>query len=234
MARLAHEDGTKVLLATPHRKDVGENSSMEAVRLLVAQLNQAMAEQSLDVRLVLGMENFLTPDLPEAIRQGRALPINDSKYLLVELDFLQYPPYTDEVLFQLQLQGLVPIIVHPERQGQIQANPRLMLRLVERGVLSQVTAGSLLGAFGKRAQQVANSLIRHRLAHVMASDCHRASGSRAPGLSAGVAEVTRLHGAEVARTLVVDTPQALVEGRPVPLPEPSEPRRRWWPFRSWT
>ena len=231
MARVAHRDGTRVMLATPHRRDVGERTSLEAVRGLVAELNQQMERHGLELRVALGMENHLDPDLLADVQAGKALCMNGSRYILVELDFFQYPHYTDEVIFQLQIQGLTPVIAHPERQAQLQANPELLVRLAERGVLAQLTAGSLLGSFGRGVQRVARRMVRRRLVQVLASDCHRPNRHRSPVLSAGAAEVARLCGEEVARAMVVDTPRALVEDLPIPPPEPlAAPPRRWWAF----
>ena len=40
-----------------------------------------------------------------------------------------------DVLYELQLKGIVPIIAHPERYSYIQKNPNKLLELIENGVL---------------------------------------------------------------------------------------------------
>ena len=95
----------------------------------------------------------------------------------------------------------------------IQRNPGLLANLVDKGALSQVTAGSLTGAYGKTVQEVAEDLLRRDLIHVLASDGHAARGDRAPLLSEGVEAAARLVGMPAARRMVEDIPLAILEDR---------------------
>ena len=45
---------------------------------------------------------------------------------------------------------------------------------------AQITAGSLAGLHGDRLREVATQLLCHDLAHIIASDAHTPTGSRAP------------------------------------------------------
>ena len=232
MAKIADCDGTLLTLATPHRKDVTEAHAFGTIRTLVAELNQELEQCKLKVRLVLGMENHIDLDLPEATQAGRALTMNNSRYILVELPFFQFPNYIHEVLFQLRLQGLTPVIAHPERQSQIQDDSDILSKLIENGALAQITAGSIIGSFGKAARHSAQQLMERRLVHIIASDCHRARGDRTPILSVGQTAAAKIVGATAARKLTVDNPRALLNDLDfepaVPLPKP---KRGWWIFR---
>src|SRR5699024_1910312 len=79
---------------------------------------------------------------------------------------------TDELFFDMKLNGLIPVIVHPERNQEIIDHPMRLYKLIRKGALSQITAGSLLCRFGKRAQNSAHGLIQHNLTHLIASDAH--------------------------------------------------------------
>lgn len=232
MAKIADRDGTILTLATPHRKDVTEANAFDTIRSLIEDLNQELEQNQLKVRLVLGMENHIDPDLPAAIQAGHALTMNNSRYILVELPFFQFPNYVHEVLFQLRIQGLTPVIAHPERQSQIQDDSDILSHLVENGALAQITAGSIIGSFGKGARRSAQQLMERRLVHIIASDCHRARGDRTPILSAGQAAAAKIIGAAEARMLTVDNPRDLLNNLDfeptTPLPKP---KRGWWIFR---
>jgi protein-tyrosine phosphatase len=230
MAKAAAEGGTAVMLATPHRKDVTENSSVEHLRDLLADVSRRMGEDGTDLTLVLGMENHLDMDLPAEVSSGRALPMNGSRYILVEMPFFGRPNYIEDVLFQLQLQGTVPVLAHPERIEAFQREPDLLVRFVERGMLSQITAGSVVGHFGGRARRFTNTLLRRRLVHVIASDTHFPRGPRSPDLLRGVAAAARIVGEERARAMVVDTPKAILDDRAIDVEPPTEAgaTRRWW------
>jgi protein-tyrosine phosphatase len=92
--------------------------------------------------------------------------------------------------------------------------------LVEAGAFVQLTAASLDGRGGKRAQAAADRLLAAGLAHVVASDAH-APDVRLGGLDS-VADAV---GEELARWLTRDVPGALVRGEAVP-PRPAKRRKR--------
>ena len=209
MARVAAEHGTSAMLATPHRKDITENFSVAGIREVVGGLNDELTTRSIELELLLGMENHLDLDLPEEFEPGRALPLNGSRYALVELPFFGYPNFAEEVLFQLQLQGVIPVLAHPERIEAFQRHPGKLVEFVERGMLSQVTAGSILGHFGGKIRRFTNRLLREGLVHVIASDAHFPNGPRSPKFTDGVEAAARAVGEEKARAMVVDTPKAI-------------------------
>ena len=207
MARVAFEGGTKVILATPHRKDVTEKLSVAHIRDLVVEFRDELDRRGIDLEVLLGMENHLDLDLPDEYAQGRALPINDSRYALVELPFFGYPNYVEEVLFQLQLKGVTPVLAHPERIEAFQREPDLLAEFVDKGMLSQITAGSIVGHFNRRVRRVTRKLLQRGLVHIIASDTHFPGGPRSPRLAHGVEAAARIVGHEKALTMVQDTPK---------------------------
>ena len=233
MARVAAEGGTEVILATPHRKDVTENSSVGHIRDLVGDLNGKLQERGVGLSLLLGMENHLDLELPNDLACGRALPINDSRYALVELPFFGHPNYVEEVLFQLQVQGVTPVLAHPERLELFQRKPDLVGEFIERGMISQVTAGSITGHFGGKVKRFTHRMLRNGLVHVIASDTHFPQGARSPSLQPGVEAAARIVGNARAQAMVVDTPKAILEDALVEVEPPSKAAspRRWW--RLW-
>lgn len=214
MLRVAAADGIKGIAATPHGKDVREAGVLGLVSERIEALNQLSQEETLDIKVYVGMENHLTHDLPELVATSRAFTINGGRYILVELPFDSLPDYTDAVLDRLQGQGLTPLIAHPERQANIMTDPPIMGRLAGRGMLGQVTSTCILGKFGPEAQNVAEILLRNGWVHVISTDCHRPTGPRAPKMAEAVVEAGRLVGEEKARVMAVDTPRAILAGKP--------------------
>lgn len=232
MARMAYEDGTRVIVATPHGKDVVEKSSIPAVRALVDRLNHEIADRFIPLRILLGMENHLEPNTPDLVDNGLAIPIEGTHYILIELPFQSYPLYVDNVLFQVQIKGLRPIIVHPERNTRIQDSPETLAGLVQRGAIAQLTASSITGAFGKDAQSSSRELLQRGLVHIIASDGHTAGGKRDPILSIGVVGAARIIGEEAALRMVTDTPQSILQDELIDTEVRSgSSRKSWWPFR---
>lgn len=225
MAQVAWDDDVRGIVATPHSVDLGADG-LEQLPHLLGQLAAAIKAHQPALELYAGLENYLTPDLAEhAAETGRS--INGSRYFLVELPMQSYPMYTEQVLFQLQVRGYTPILAHPERNSAIQQDPNLLLRLVERGVLGQVTGGSLLGVFGSKTRHVAETLVQRNLVHLLGSDAHAAQGHRSPRLSQARDRVARLIGKERAQAMVDTVPRAILTDQAVRVDSPLEttPRR---------
>ena len=156
------------------------------------------------------MENHLELDTAEQVDSGLAIPIQGTHYILIELPFEFYPFYVEEVLFKLQIGGLRPIIVHPERNLAIQDDPQILANLVHKGALAQITAASITGAFGKESLKSSRDLLQKNLVHIIASDGHTARSTRKPIISSGVVEASKAIGHEAARNMVEKTPQAIL------------------------
>jgi protein-tyrosine phosphatase len=216
MAWLAVEDGIVSLVATPHVTGDHYRTDRTTILSAVEQLNNHLDKYQIPLKILPGAEYRLEPDLPERLARGELLTLNDGgRYLLVELPAAFVPPYTERVLYELQLQGVTPIIAHPERNASFCRRPDLLQALVSRGVPAQVTAGSLTGMFGREAVRMAFYFLECGLAHFVASDAHSSVG-RTPVLSPALAEVERRLGVDAARKLV-DNSRRVLEGQAIPL-----------------
>lgn len=229
MARMAQADGTRAVVATPHAARVAAEGGRDALEHRIQAFHQELEAQAINLKVLMGVEHLLSMELLEEATKAGAITLNGSRYLLVEIDFLQYPPYIDEALFQLQLMGFAPVLAHPERQVNIQAEPGLLAALVGRGVLSQITAGSVLGQFGRQAQHSAEHLLKNSLVHLMASDGHTATENRPPVMSEAQAVVEQLAGEETAHCLTVTNPAAVLANASLTLPVARPARRRFFP-----
>jgi protein-tyrosine phosphatase len=230
-ARTAVADGVRTIVATPHCKDGSYENDLRTVLERVASLRQRLAAEGVEVDLVPGAEVHLCANLVERIRDGRAPTLADNgKTLLLELSLTQYPPEMDNLIFQLRLAGIVPVLAHPERIGYFRDDPKRYEALVRLGAFGQITTGSVLGVFGKDVAVLSEWMIRRGLVHVLASDSHNTRG-RPPILSEARRAVARLVGEDAAGRMVEDVPAALLRGEepaaPVPEEDP-EPRRSIW------
>lgn len=228
MARMAQADGVKEIIATPHNAS-WTRTRQEEVFSLVKILQAELEAQGIEVRLVPGVEAYLVPNLARELSTGQAFTLDETRYLLVELPLSAYPVYTEQVIFELQVRGIVPILAHPERNVAFQEDVNLLFPLVERGVLTQLTAASLEGVFGPLAQETARIMLEHNLAHFIASDAHGLT-NRTPVLSRGVEEAAKVIGLERARTMVEMKPAALLRDEEITTEPPLKyrPKRRWF------
>ena len=216
--RISSEQGVDSILATPHRKDVSESYSVAYVEKLLCKVNDLASEHGYSAKVLLGMENHLDPDLPFDINEGRALQMNYGKYILVEMPWSGRPDFLEDTLTEVQSMDLIPVIAHPERMELFQKDPLLLFNLVDKGMLTQITASSVFGKFGGRARRFAEDIIRNNLGHILASDTHMATGPRRPELLKGFKSVERLHGSEIGNMMVNSAPRAILENRDISIP----------------
>lgn len=205
MARIASKDGTKILVATPH-----VNVSLlppEEIADAVNRLNEELRVRNIDLTILSGADTVAHLD-PEYLRR---YTINGSDYVLLEFPHTHLPENSGDTVFRAQLAGLRPIITHPERNPSIMKDPRLVLNLVKRGALVQVTASSLTGGFGPISRECALYLLKKKAIHFLASDGH-SPVNRRPEMSQGVAVAARILGAKAAKRLVEDNPAAVIAG----------------------
>jgi protein-tyrosine phosphatase len=230
LARMASDDGVSTIVATPHRGPWAYREDRADAERRLEEVRLACQHAGIDVDLLLGGEVFIAPNLAEQVREGLALTINGGRYLLVEWAYDHYPAYSEQAIFDLRLRGIVPIVAHAERYRFVRRDPTYLATLIERGVLVQITASSLLGEFGLAIQKLAETLLVDGLAQVIASDSHGVS-RRPPVLSKARDRAAELVGEARARALVVDVPRQIVDDVAIDLPTPRVRRPRpFWAF----
>jgi protein-tyrosine phosphatase len=112
--------------------------------------------------------------------------------------------------FGLIAAGFVPILTHPERLGWIERHYELVLQMAFSGVLLQITAGSVTGAFGRRVRYWAERMLDEGVVDLVATDAHDVN-VRAPRLSPARDAIDRRLGEETATRLVAKTPLLILE-----------------------
>ena len=226
MAEAAIADGITHVAATPHSSDEFFFDFAQA-RALCKDLQARIGAR---LELATGCDFHVNAENLAALKQDAArFTINQRNHLLVEFDEFAIPPSMDQMLHELQLAGLQPIITHPERNGLLRAQPERLARWVKLGCAAQVTAGALTGGFGSSAQRDAMRWIEQGLIHIVASDAHNLR-RRPLALRPAFEAVRKRFGEEVAKALFIENPRAAWEGRPPPyfpeVPDASTQRRR--------
>ena len=164
--------------------------------------------------LLPGNEVHIAHDIVEKAAAQEVTPINQKNYMLIEFPSMNVPVGAAGLFYKLQINGIVPILVHPERNAQVQNRPSIVAGFVERGVRIQVTAMSITGEFGNAARRCVETLLNHNCVHFIATDTHRPD-RRPPVLSAGRATAAAIIGEEAARSLVEDNPLAAIRGETI-------------------
>ncbi len=231
MARLAVQAGITRMVCTPH-VFVDDAPSPDLVARAVDDLRATLAHEDVPLAIETGAEIALDAAFELDDDALRGYSLGGGGWVLLELPFEGWPLRLPQFITDLEMRGFRAVLAHPERARAVQLSPDRLRDLVGRGALAQVTAGALLGDFGRMAQQVAGTLLRNGLVHFLASDAHGAV-SRVPGLTQGLEEAARITGVEPAELgwMVTDGPRQLLRGgavRPPRMgvpPPPERPRR---------
>lgn len=226
MCRLAHADGCRAMIATPHqRRGRWWNSDRAAIADLAKDLQAALGTQ---MRILVGGEVHVDSELlaeVEKLPEGGICTLAGSRYLLIELDDREGRGRDAiSLVHELAVAGWIPVVAHPEFIPWLAGDLDLTARLVSLGARMQVTAMSVTGDFGKGPQADTHALLDAGLAHFVASDCH-GTQRRPPGLRRAYQMIAARWGAGLAKRLVSDNPRAVVQNRPLPVverPEASE------------
>lgn len=222
MARIACEDGITGIVCTPHWiPGRYENTKTEIIaRLTEFKQRLAEAENKISLDLYPGAELRLDVNLPEKISSGELSTINDNGvYVLIELPEESLPDNLEDFLWHLALKKIKPILSHVERHPLLHRNPERLVKMVEMGVLTQITAASVLEEFTPRIRNFAIELLEHRLAHMLVTDSHGLR-VRTPRLFEGYEAVKKIVGKEAADRMVFDIPNDIIAGKEIFLDDP--------------
>jgi protein-tyrosine phosphatase len=220
MCELYLTQGVTTVIATPHMCDRRYRVSPEGVRSGVEELLAACQRRSLDLAILPGGDVRLEPGLLDAVDGGEVLTLAETgKYLLLELP-LQTAPRIDELIFELSLRGIAPILSHPERNIELQRKPQRLAWFVARDCLVQITADSLFGRLGPAPKLAAEKFLEAGLVHMVASDAH-SSGSRRPDLRRAAGLLSSVTGEDAARELLETNPARIVRGEQLGSPATS-------------
>lgn len=229
LARAAAAAGTRVLVATPHVSWTYPNDA-DTIAPLVAQLNARLVAEDVALEVLPGAEIAMTRLIDIPSDQLPRLGLGGGPCLLVEPPFAPTVTGLDALVFDLQRQGYQVLLAHPERCQAFHRNPGMLRDFVSEGILTSITAGSLIGSFGGEVRRFALMMARESLIHNVASDTHD-TVRRPPGIAAEL----RQSGLEpLADWLTEQVPAAILSGAEIPprpavtLPGIEPAPRTWW------
>jgi protein-tyrosine phosphatase len=211
LAKALADDGITQVVTTPHvfpgRFENWRTSILEEHKRFTAHLRLS----GIALELLCAGEVRLTPEALELLTRHE-LPflgeVGGYRTLLLEMPDGQVPLGAMAFVQRLLQLRVKPVIVHPERNRGVMEKPERLRPFVDAGCFIQVTAGSLVGQFGARAQAVAVELIENGWVHAVASDAHNLTGRR-PRMRDAAAWLTQHHGAVLSRQLTVLGPAGL-------------------------
>lgn len=174
MAKMAADSGVTAIVATPHCNIPGMFDNYFGKQYIerYQMAKDAIAKEGIPIKLLPGMEVFATENLPELISSKKIMPLNQSRYILVEFPFHAEPGFAFSILKRMKEIGAIPVVAHAERYHFVQDNPHYCYQWRKRGYAVQVNKGSFEGRFGKTARKTAYRMLSHNMISAVASDAH--------------------------------------------------------------
>lgn len=168
LLRYLESQGVKKIIVTPHYI---ENTLYEATILKKKKIIKEL-EKETNIKLYIGNEVYFSDKTLDLLKEKKLSCLNDSRYLLIELPMSSKIKDLDEMIFDLTISGIVPIVAHPERYSYVQNDIKYLDKLKESGALFQSNYGSLTGTYGKKAEKTIKKLLKNGYISFMGTDIH--------------------------------------------------------------
>lgn len=218
MAAQAAADGMEAIIATPHYIEglyaSGYENNLSKLNRLIREIDKA----GINMDIYLGNEILITPDILKLVKQGKVTALNESRYLLIELPFFDMPSYTERVLFNLEIEGYVAVLAHPERNEYIINDLNILYRLIKQGALVQMNISSIEGLYGKWVKKTAFRMLKHCMVHFIGTDTH--SPRKRQTSVNDIIEILKVYCPDQAHSMLCDNPQSIIRNEPIKTTEP--------------
>lgn len=173
LANDAVRDGIDYALLTPHHMNGVYLNHKKTVIQQTQEFQVELDRHKIPLKVFPGQEVRINGDLLTALDQDDILFADEGgQYLMLEFPDDDIPNYTSNMIYELMQRGIIPVIVHPERNTKIMKQPDILYDLLNEGCLSQITASSYVGIFGHKVQKFSKQLIQAGQVYIFASDAH--------------------------------------------------------------
>ena len=211
MAQIAVSDGISIQACTPHIYPGAYDNNTQIIQSAIDSLQGELDARSIPLKLVIGADTHMVPEVMSGLKSGRIPCLNNSQYFLLEPSHHISVPQFVERTVNFVRAGYTPLITHPERLHWLDDDyyPDFV-EAAKKGAWIQITAGAIEGRFGKKAKYWAERFLDDGLVHVIATDAHGVE-NRPPVLSVGVSLAEKIVGREEVDKMVNERPQAVID-----------------------
>ena len=175
MAHQAVSNGISHMVCTPHIHSGYFDNTIETITPIFEEFKAALLKEEIPLSISLGAEIRVSEQIPQWLAANK-LPFigqyNAKKVILLEMPHSHVPVGIDALVRWLDSHGVLPLIAHPERNRELLANSKKFEILSTLPTIFQITAGSLVGRFGKAVEDYSLQLVANQKVQVVASDTH--------------------------------------------------------------
>jgi protein-tyrosine phosphatase len=166
--------GYKKLITTPHILWEMYPNTPEKINAGLEELRKAVGEAGVDIELHAAAEYFIDDNFDRKLRAKAPLLSLSGNMVLVEFSMLTASMELQEVLFEMQIQNLQPVIAHPERYVYLLRRKDFFDQLKDSGCLFQLNILSMTGFYGTGVQELAEYIFRKAYYDFVGTDLHHA------------------------------------------------------------
>ncbi len=210
MLRNAEENGTREIVATPHYLLEYGEARIEEVKEYVKNINELLEREKIDVKVYSGQEVYFSERIVEDYIEHNIGTMNDSRYMLIEFDMHKFDESIFDLLYELQIRDIVPIIAHPERYKYFREKPILINKFIEQGYLFQLNAGSIEGRFGETVKKTAATFLDKKIYNFIGSDAHDINNR-----NTGIKNAMSVISDEMIKEIFEDSSKKMLENKPI-------------------
>lgn len=165
--------GYSKVITTPHiMSDFYQNGPNNLIPKL-QELQNYVKKQNLNIELEVAAEYMIDDAIEAKIINNEILSFGGSKkYVLVEMPFLEEARNFKSVIFELQIQGFIPVLAHPERYSYYHQKKEKYEELVDNNVLLQLNNLSFIGYYSPHVLKAVEFIIDKKLHSFVGSDAH--------------------------------------------------------------
>ena len=164
--------GYKKLICTPHILSDLYPNSPETILPKLELVRAALEENKIDMQIEAAAEYMVDAEFENHINAGKQLLTFGKNFILIEMSYVAASSNIEQVIFQLRIKGLQPILAHPERYNYYLGTPEQYERFIDLGCLLQVNLLSLLGYYGEPVKNTAQNLVKKKMVSFAGTDMH--------------------------------------------------------------
>ena len=158
------EQGVTLVYLTPHQNQ--QTLTGPLLKERYQSFLEELKEKGIDMDIRLGAEIYYYPGLKQDLLSGKALTMDESKYVLVEFS-TRTETNVSEIVYELVMAGFTPIIAHIERYPYLKKEDYFDIK--EAGGLIQINSSSF-SHFSSRG--LIKYLLKNDLVDYVATDAH--------------------------------------------------------------
>ena len=218
MAKQLVDQGITTAVVSPYDEGI-EKVYGQGIKTYVQQANELLSSKFIPLHVIAAQEVMANSEVHMYYTNHELMTVNEnSKYLYLRLPPQGFQCDIETLVYDLQLAGFIPVLLHPEKYPSFQENTNSLYKIAKQGAILLLDAQSFLGMNSRKTKKVAFQLLNHGLCHAISSSV-TPSTYRKVSLAKVYDTISYQYGDALKETLR-ENAQAIVSGYSISKDEP--------------